>query len=328
MLKRQSWIQTFIFLAGLVLTLVELVMELNSTSLCHSEGCRVVDSFARSEILMVTAGLLFFASLTVLSFFRSFYYGELIIDLLLILAFTVEGYLLGFQAFVVKTFCHFCLVIAAIIFTALLYRLFVLKRINLVVGLFSSLAVFVAVWFVNPFIGILPEARYILIYSENCPHCHKVLEFCKEKGIDVVPVEVREIKGLCRSLGVKSVPALVCSAPDKKEIVIGENQVIKKLSEVFVSEAKANSPIESVTEKEIKKVSAEPKREEKHASKAKVEKLSSVKVKKKGEGKEVKNQADLAGGVKDKVSTELLKPFEEESSGGMCSIDSQGGSCK
>jgi len=68
--------------------------------------------------------------------------------------------------------------------------------------------------------------------------------------------------------------------------MIGENQVIRKLSEVFVSEAKANPSAESVTEKEIRKVSEE-KREEKHTSK--VIELSSVKVKKKSEEEKVKS---------------------------------------
>jgi len=292
--KKGLQFQCVFFLVGLVLTLIELVMEFNHSSLCHSEGCRTVDSFAGSEILVVTAGFLFFASLILLSFFRSFRYGELVIDFLLVLASTIEGYFLGFQAFVVKTFCHFCLVVAAIVFTALLYRLFVLKRISLVVGLFSSLAVFVTVWFVNPFIGVLPEAQYVLIYSENCPHCHKVLEFCRSKGIDVVPVEVGEIRGLCRCLGVKSVPALICNASDRKEIVIGENQVIRRLSEVFVSEAKADS----------------------------------VEVKKKSEKKEVKSHSSSIGSKKKKKHVKSLNLFEEERSGGVCSVESQGDSCK
>jgi len=295
--KKQLRIQPFIFLAGSILTLAELFVRLNSSSLCHSEGCGVVNSFARSELLLVAAGFLFFVVLTVLSLFRSSRYGEPAIDFFLILASVVEGYFLGFQAFVVKTFCYFCLVVAAFIFAALLYRLIALKRLNLVAGLFSSLAIFTAVWFVNPFIGVLPEAEYVLIYSKDCPHCHKVLEFCKEKGIDVVTVEVSEIRGLCRSLGVRSVPALIRNAPDRKEIVIGETQIVKRLSEVLASRAKDNLTSTQVA--------------------------TEVKVKKVSEKKEVKSQSGLVKGEKNGVSADLLDPLKEEDSGGTCFIDFQ-----
>lgn len=58
-MRKPQLFSLFLFM-GFLLTTVEFILNLNNSSLCHTQGCSVVDSFAKSETLMVLAGAGFF----------------------------------------------------------------------------------------------------------------------------------------------------------------------------------------------------------------------------------------------------------------------------
>ena len=223
-----------LFLLGFLIAVFEIILKLNNKTICNTKGCALVDSFTKSELLMLVFGAGLFLLLFILSILKKEKIFSVsiqhVISFIVILALTIEGYLVGFQLFVIKEYCLFCLTVAGLIFISAIYYLFV-KKIKLVsLAFVSFLVVLFFTWFVNPAITVLPKNKYVLIYSEDCSHCHKVIDFCKERGIDIVKVEVNQVKGALRCFGINSVPALVCDFDNEKNIVVGYESIIQKLN--------------------------------------------------------------------------------------------------
>lgn len=238
-MRKPQLFSLFLFM-GFLLTTVEFILNLNNSSLCHTQGCSVVDSFAKSETLMVLAGAGFFGISFLLSLLKRIPYREQIINILLIAALSVEGYLLGFQTFIVHTFCLFCLIVASLIVVTSVFRFLLMKQTSIIYGFLSLAIVFTATWFVNPSIEVLPDTQYTLIYSKDCPHCHQVIEFCEKNNVNIPKIEVTKIKGVCRSFGINQVPVLVCNCnPQEKRIIQGDKAIIGKLSDLIVPEVSA-----------------------------------------------------------------------------------------
>ncbi|MEM3335616.1 MAG: hypothetical protein QXY47_06245 [Thermoplasmata archaeon] len=255
MKKHKIFLTLFLFLSliGFILTSVEFFYSLQGKSLCPTDGCLIVGSFARDDKALYLMGMIFFGSIiALLSFKKYFSYANLLIDILLMLGIAVEGYLVGFQVFVIQDYCLFCLTVAGIIFSLALIKIILKKNIVVSVGFAVFILIFASVWFINPGLKSVPESQYVLIYSENCPHCHKVIDFCKDKNIPVELVKVNDIKGFCKTANINTVPVLVCNCPDKKTILKGESNIINYFSELFV-------PNSAYAEKKVKEVKQEPK---------------------------------------------------------------------
>ena len=231
---------------GVALTLVNFLLELGGKRLCHSEGCLVVDSFSKSDPLMNLLGLLFFGAALA---------GELLgavnlSGLLLTLALVAEGYLLGFQLFVIGKLCHFCLAVFTLVFVSNLLYLFR----NLaegrdvkatLLGFLGFLTVLFMVWFVNPQIGELPKGENVVIYSPNCPHCERVLSYCRSHNINATFVNINREKGLCHSLGLEEIPILIHREGGKLEIIVGDSRIIPYLREKYERKEKGNPLLNS-----------------------------------------------------------------------------------
>ena len=228
---------------GVALTLANFLLELGGKRLCHSEGCLVVDSFSKSDPLMNLLGFLFFG--TALA-------GELLglvelSGLLLTLALVSEGYLIGFQLFVIGKLCHFCFAVFILVFVSNLLYLFRnlaegrdIKAILL--GFLGFFVVLFMVWFVNPKIGELPKGENVVIYSPNCPHCERVFSYCKSHNINATFVDINREKGLCHSLGLDEIPILIHREDGKLEILIGDNRIISYLKEKY-EKGEKNPPL-------------------------------------------------------------------------------------
>lgn len=255
MKKQKIFFALFLFLSltGLILTSVEFFYSLQGKSLCPTDGCLIVGSFAKDDKVLYLLGMIFFGSIIALFLFKKYFsHANLLIDMLLILGMAVEGYLVGFQVFVVQNYCLFCLIVAGIIFSLALMRIVLKKNIVVPVGFAVFVLIFASVWFINPGLKSIPDSQYVLIYSENCPHCHKVIDFCKEKNIPVELVKVNDMKGFCKTVNINTVPVLVCNCPDKKTILKGESNIINYFSELFVpNNAYAEKKVKR-TEKNIK----------------------------------------------------------------------------
>jgi glutaredoxin len=249
---------------GLLLNVVEFFLSLYGKSLCSASSCKLVDSFVvippfidwpySPQSFMVFIGVLYFLGLSILIFFAlrtGYKFLEWLADFLIIAGITVEGYLLNFQIFgivkkcseenvpllfkfipiIPKSYachvCEFCFIVFLIIFTLTLFRFFLRPWVG--IGFISFIAVFL-IGLVVPPRGFyqLPTEKLVLIYSPQCPHCHKVINFLTQNNITFEKVEEDKVLNILLSLNVKSVPVLiVSSAPNKKEILIGEEKILK-----------------------------------------------------------------------------------------------------
>ncbi len=217
-------ILTFLYLIGFVLVFLEFMLKFFGKSICQTEGCRIVESFVKGgDILLLLIGMGLFATLLFFSLTKKF---DLLHSLILISALSTEGYLLSFQAFVIREFCIFCLVVFAILLLSSLLR-FVMGRKELVFAFFCFASLFLITYLVNPHISDFPSAKqnYVLVYSKDCPHCKEVIQFCEQMSIPVHKIEADKISGLLKALNIKSVPVLYCNEGSEKKFIIGAENI-------------------------------------------------------------------------------------------------------
>ena len=213
-----------LYFIGFILTSVELIFQIIGKSICQTEGCRIVESFVKGgEIVLLIGGIFLFASLLFFSIKKN-KTSDYLHSLILIVALSVEGYLLGFQSFVVKEFCLFCIIIFVIIFLATLFR-FIKGRKELVYAFATFITIFLITYFVNPQINEIPSSKYVLIYSKNCPNCKEIIQLCRQLSIPVHEVEAKEILSTLRSLKINTVPVMFCDENSEKKIIIGKENI-------------------------------------------------------------------------------------------------------
>ncbi len=242
-----SYISSFLYLFGLLFSLTELILHFYNKSLCKTEGCRIVESFVRGgDIVLLLIGILLFGVLFFLSIKQKF---PNIHSVLLIIALATEGYLIGFQSFIIKEFCVFCLIIFAILFISAILRLFQGRR-ELAFAFLSFISIFFITYLVNPQINEIPSAQYVLLYSKDCPHCKEVIQFCTQMQIPVHAIEVKEVSGVLKSLKINSVPVLYCSQGNEKKFIIGADSIKQYLfaNAVKIQQTEGVCPIFSPTE--------------------------------------------------------------------------------
>jgi len=215
---------SLIYFAGLTLTSVEFIFKLVGKSLCQTEGCRIIESFVKGgDIVLLILGIFLFTILFFLSLKKG-QKADYFHSLILIIALTVEGYLLGFQSFILKEFCVFCLTIFSFLFISTIYR-FIQGRRELIYAFVCFSAVFFIIYIVNPQINEFPSSRYVLVYSKDCPHCKEVIKFCEQFSISVKTIEAKEIGGILKSLKINSVPVLFCNEYSEKNFIIGTDNI-------------------------------------------------------------------------------------------------------
>ncbi len=219
-----SKLSTFLYSIGLVIVFLEFALKFYGKSICQTEGCRVVESFVKGgDIVLLLIGMGLFATLLLLSFVKRFYFLH---SLILISAMAVEGYLLAFQAFVIKEFCIFCLVVFTILLLSSLLR-FLMGHRELVFAFVCFASLFLITYLVNPRISDFPSAKqnYVLVYSKDCPHCKEVIQFCEQMSIPIHKIEVDKVSGLMRALNLKSVPILYCNEGLEKKFILGAENI-------------------------------------------------------------------------------------------------------
>jgi len=231
-LSLQAWVKhlnSLFYLAGFLLVLTEAIFHISGKSLCTTQGCRIVESFVKGgDLVLLIAGLILFGSAFFLSIYKFPQKIKPIVEYvhsgILIIGLSVEGYLLGFQTFIIKEFCLFCLTVFGILFISSLLRLFE-KQFEMSFAFAGFVSVFLMTYFVNPAIAQIPSHQYVLIYSKDCSHCEEVIQFCKAHSISIQAVQVSSLAGTLRSLKIEHVPVLFCDEGATKKFILGQDNI-------------------------------------------------------------------------------------------------------
>jgi hypothetical protein len=232
-------------------------------AICLNEGCRVVEGLTRVPPFAVNlAGLAFFLAAAVLARRApSSQPARRLLAVLLSAGVAVEGVLFGFQFFVAKAFCAWCLTVLALV--VLLNLLAGWRQALVAAAVFAgSVAAFSALRFgvVQPAAGgraldggtwgvhrcAAPAKQLYLVFSSNCPHCTEVLnalEACNScnfhfnpidriAGLDLPGIERSTSydpgvnRGLLALLGIEEVPVLLAPGPEGVSVIRGERRIL------------------------------------------------------------------------------------------------------
>ena len=232
-------------------------------AICLNEGCRVVEGLTRVPPLYVNlAGLGFFLVAAALAWRAPLSAGaRRLLGAALLAGIAVEGVLFGYQYFVAKAFCAWCLAVFALV--ALLNALAGARQaLRAAAVLAASLAAFSALSFgvIQPPAGgraldggtygvrrcADPAKQIYLVFSSTCPHCAEVLrtlESCNScnfhfnpvdqiAGLDLPGVERSASydpgvnRGLLSLLGIEEVPVLLVPGPEGMSVIRGEKRIL------------------------------------------------------------------------------------------------------
>lgn len=210
-------------LAGFLLTALELILKFSHSSICNSTGCLLAESsLIIPDKVLIILGMITFLTILFLSILNR----EKLIDALLVVVFSIEGVLVGYQLFRLKNICYFCISVFSI-FVALALLRILQKRWFVLTGLLSFISVFLLLAVLKPTVNSsLPNSNTILIYKTSCPHCERVEKFIKTHNLKIKKVNVTKCVGFLKSLGIEAVPALIIREGGKIEILIGDNNII------------------------------------------------------------------------------------------------------
>ncbi len=238
MLKNKKFsLSALLYLTGFLLVLAETIMHFYGKSLCTTEGCKIVESFVKGgDLVLLITGLALFGVLTFISLVRANSLIEHIHSGILITALSVEGYLVGFQLFIIKELCIFCLTVFGILFISSVFRLFK-KHHAMAYAFIGFVSVFLTIYLVNPGINLIPSSQYVLVYSQGCPHCEEVIQFCKAHSISVKTQDAKEVAGILKTLKIEHVPVLFCDEGATKKFIVGQDNI----KEYLLSQATQSS---------------------------------------------------------------------------------------
>ena len=250
-------------LGALGAAIQSLLLLARGKAICLNEGCRVVEGLTRVPPLVINlAGLGFFLATAVLAWRApASAVARRLLGVLLLAGIAVEGVLFGYQFFVAKAFCAWCLAVFALV---VLLNLLAGARqaLGAAAVLAASLAAFSALSFgvIQPAAGgraldggtygvrrcAAPAKQVYLVFSSTCPHCAEVLralESCNScnfhfnpidqiAGLDLPGVERSASydpgvnRGLLALLGIEEVPVLLVPGPEGMSVIRGEKRIL------------------------------------------------------------------------------------------------------
>jgi uncharacterized membrane protein len=253
----KDWKQFFkkLFLAVSILAtlfvVVEIALQSFGKSICATEGCKTTAQYARfGDISILLIGLATFFSVAALTLLnrRARKAGiERLINLILIVALTGEGFFMGFLAFKIHTFCLFCFIIFC--FMATLGALRILSGERDVAAAFATLAtVFLMHYLILP-AGVTAKLpandRLVLFYSKDCKHCSEIIKELDEKKIAVTHLPVSEYGGILKNVGIDFIPTLMVNDPNQKVFLTGKEMIRRYL----MSCTESKKPVEKAGQK-------------------------------------------------------------------------------
>jgi len=227
-MKKQFAYQTalamsFIFFS---LLLAEFILSLQGKSLCTTSSCLTVDALSLSHRAMVLLGAVYFGLFCLLLLKRNY----LLIDALSMSGVCAEVIFLLRQALEYHIWCPFCLVIATGVFATAFVAALISPHTKEHALLCFCLTASAALSFSLTRLPVKPiKGSRVLVYSPGCPHCRRVLQFCRQRYIDISLCRETNIRGVMYCLGVKGVPALLVKQANEVRIIQGEQSVVAYL---------------------------------------------------------------------------------------------------
>jgi hypothetical protein len=242
---------------------IQAVLTLHGEAFCLNQGCQVIEKLTLiSPFYFNLLGLIYFQTVFWMSFISLSRPGvESLLRMLLISGLAVEGILSGYQLFVVHTFCSYCLVVFLLII--LMNCLAGLRQLALGTGIvIVELMAFSLLIFDSAQTCLHgctlddgtyavrtcsdPVKQMYLVFSEDCPHCHKVIEAlrgCTKCEFHFNPVKKinREVlPGLehneaysprintmaLKLSGIDTIPVLIARNVDGLTFIRGEKNII------------------------------------------------------------------------------------------------------
>ncbi|NPB10064.1 MAG: hypothetical protein GXO17_06880 [Thermodesulfobacteria bacterium] len=242
--RRVFLIVALISLAGFLYCGAEAVLSFFGRTLCHAETCAIVESFSRlSRQEMAALAALFFLFQTIGAFSLWWAGGPFLRPLIFTsaMALGAEAVFLGRQFVDYQLHCPFCLTVAAFVVSSSALVLLSCKRL----AVFGAVAGMVLALLLTP-LSIEPLSRaavkhihrgsptesFILIYAEDCPHCHEVLSFCeKMEDIDLLLCPKEKAFAFLRMLDIPGVPVMVVNKNGEKRVLVGSGLILSYLKE-------------------------------------------------------------------------------------------------
>ncbi len=219
-----------IFVAiGFSVTFIELVLKINHSNLCNSEGCRLAaNSLIIPDEFIIALGALVFLLLLVLSLLKK----DVLVDSLLAIVLSAEGVFVSYQIFRFRHICHFCISVFLIFLILAIIRLF-MKKWVVAIGFCSFFAILGLFSVLKPYYEptYIISSPMVLIYKPNCPHCEKVEEFLKKKDIKIKKINALSCLNVLKTLGINAVPILVVRNKYSTMLVVGDRRIIDFLSD-------------------------------------------------------------------------------------------------
>lgn len=251
------------FIASLVVAVQIVVTLIVGSSICPTQGCKIVEELTIIPPLLLNfLGLLFFqAVFWTRGFKKKTFWGIAPFGVLLLCGLVFDSALLGYQIYVAQTFCVYCLVVFG--FVLLLNLLNGRKQVILglaVMGvtLFSfSILSFVPGAPVSETFSLksaayglkscsAPTKEIYLLFSSKCSHCQSIIKNINQcnscdlylnpideiEPLDIAGIELNKgfsprINGhILTVLGIDTVPVLVSKGPDTYSIVKGEKNIL------------------------------------------------------------------------------------------------------
>ena len=189
--------------------------------LCENSGCNVVGDFLNiDQLILNMAGLLFFTSIIMLS------HRIKLITFIIFYAFLFETFLICYQLFVLHTICFYCLSIYASLVILMILR----GKLDDLLVIFITLSIaFNVVKFV-PLNETNTQQESVLFYgSESCKHCKEAKILLKSKNINYQFRDIKKIENVyfLKHLNIKTIPTLVLSNANTKQILVGFDSIKK-----------------------------------------------------------------------------------------------------
>ena len=242
-LLKFSLIWALLFAFGLS---VEAFFNLKGQALCELESCIIVSELAHiSHQSMVLLGIAYFAlfaglSALVLRGWRL----EGPLGFLAASGLGAEAVFLLRQAFDYQIWCPFCLTVTLGVLGSAVPVLWHIRPYRIGFGgaiLGATVAFYITNISLTPLQKIAFSAfpqktassNLILIYSSECPHCHKVLKFCKEIGANIRLCPKDKALGLLRTLDLRGVPILIVRELPEIQILQGSGPILAYLKKRF-----------------------------------------------------------------------------------------------
>ncbi|MGB5986427.1 MAG: hypothetical protein WBG37_14065, partial [Desulfobacterales bacterium] len=249
---------------SIVIALQIVLILIRGSGVCFNDACKIVEEYTTITPLGLNLiGFLFFQAL-----FWSLWWHDTRQaeshnwpNLLLLAGLAAETVLFSFQLYVVRSFCAYCLLIFAAILVLNLLR----GRRQVLAGATLTLAILIgfSVLSFNPTMvssqtftlerGIYgtrtcaqPTKKIYLIFSEECPHCLKVVEALNNcnscelhlnpidqietlhfDGVDLTATYSPQINRLILSMfGIQEIPVLLVDNQGDFSFIKGENKII------------------------------------------------------------------------------------------------------